>query len=195
MKTSRTLLLLANGFEILEASAFIDILGWNLTEGDKSTLLNTCGLSKHLKSSFNQNFSIDYLVNEINVNDFDALVIPGGFKDFNYYEQAYNESFLKLIRRFDKFNKIIASVCVGALPIAKSGVLKNRNATTYNKLEYRNSLINWGVNVINKPIVIDESIITSVGPSTATDVAFLLLEKLTSAENSQKVKQLMGYEI
>jgi 4-methyl-5(b-hydroxyethyl)-thiazole monophosphate biosynthesis len=195
LKTSRTLLLLANGFEILEASAFIDILGWNLTEGDKSTLLNTCGLSKHLKSSFNQNFSIDYLVNETNVNDFDALVIPGGFKDFNYYEQAYDESFLEVIRRFDKFNKIIASVCVGALPIAKSGVLKNRNATTYNKLEYRNSLINWGVNVINKPIVIDESIITSVGPSTATDVAFLLLEKLTSAENVQRVKKLMGYEI
>ena len=50
----KVLLLLANGFEILEASAFIDVIGWNLKEGDQSTALHTCALSKEIKSAFDQ---------------------------------------------------------------------------------------------------------------------------------------------
>ena len=51
----------------------------------------------------------------------------------------------------------------------------------------------FGVEVINQPIVIDQNIITSWNPSTAMEVAFLLLEKLTNKENKEKVKELMGY--
>ena len=50
-----------------------------------------------------------------------------------------------------------------------------------------------GVDVVNEPIVISKNIITSWNPSTAMDVAFLLLEKLTSLENTMKVKTLMGF--
>ena len=42
-------------------------------------------------------------------------------------------------------------------------------------------------------IVIDGNLITSCGPSTATDVAFLLLEKLTDQESAEKVRELMGF--
>ena len=55
----RVLLLLANGFETFEASAFIDVIGWNLVDGDGSTELFTCGLQKEIKSSFNQRFIVD----------------------------------------------------------------------------------------------------------------------------------------
>ena len=54
-----------------------------------------------------------------------------GFEEFGFYEEAYDVKFLDLIREFDKKGKYIASICVGALPIGKSGVLINRNATTY----------------------------------------------------------------
>ena len=189
----KTLLLLANGFEILEASAFVDVMGWNLKEGDYSTELFTCALKKEIKSSFNQTFKVDYLINELDVNSFDALAVPGGFKDFNYYKDAYNEDFLNVIRSFNQQNKIIATVCVGALPLAKSGALKNKNGTTYSSIEYRNELKSFLVNLIDKPIVEDENIITSCGPSTATDVAFILLEKLTNKENTKKVRELMGF--
>ena len=193
MKHQKILLLLANGFEILEASAFIDIMGWNLEEGDNSTKLYSCGLRKEVNSSFNQKFIVNYLVNEVDIDSFHALVIPGGFKNYGYYKDAYNIEFLNLIREFRSKNKIIASVCVGALPLAKSGVLKNKNATTYNQAEYRQSLKNNAVVVSNEEIVIDDKLITSNGPSTATEVAFILLERLTSIENTLKVRKLMGF--
>ena len=52
---------------------------------------------------------------------------------------------------------------------------------------------NKSVNVLNQPIVEDGNIITSWNPSTAMDVAFLLLEKLTSKENTNNIKKLMGF--
>ena len=48
----KVLLLLAEGFEVFEASVFIDVFGWNLVEGDNSTQLFTCGLRKEINSSF-----------------------------------------------------------------------------------------------------------------------------------------------
>ena len=184
---------MANGFEILEASAFIDVMGWNLEEGDNSTKLYSCGLRKEVNSSFNQKFVVNYLVNEVDIDSFHALVIPGGFKNYGYYEDAFNIEFLKIIREFRSRNKIIASVCVGALPLAKSGILKNKNATTYNQTEYRQILKNNGVVVSNEQIVIDDNLITSNGPSTAIEVAFILLERLTSIENTLQVRKLMGF--
>jgi 4-methyl-5(b-hydroxyethyl)-thiazole monophosphate biosynthesis len=193
LKQKKILLLLANGFEILEASAFIDVMGWNLAEGDNSTKLYSCGLRKELNSSFNQKFVVNYLVNEVDIDSFNTLVIPGGFKNYGYYEDAYNIEFLKIIREFRSQNKIIASVCVGALPLAKSGILKNKNATTYNQTEYRQILKNNGVVVSNEQIVIDDNLITSNGPSTAVEVAFILLKRLTSKENTLQVRKLMGF--
>ena len=189
----KILLLLSNGFEILEASTFIDVMGWNLEEGDNSTKLYSCGLRKEINSSFNQKFTVNCLVNEVDVDSFDALVVPGGFKNYGYYEDAYSIEFLNLIRDFRSKNKIITSVCVGALALAKSGVLKNKNATTYNQAEYRQTLKNNGVIVSNEEIVIDDNLITSNGPSTAIEVAFILLERLTSTENTLQVRKLMGY--
>lgn len=189
----KILLLLSNGFEILEASAFIDVMGWNLEEGDNSTMLHSCGLRKEINSSFNQKFRVNCLVNEVEVDSFNALVIPGGFKNYGYYEDAYNIKFLNLIREFTSQNKIIASVCVGALPLAKSGILNNKNATTYNQNEYRQTLKNQGVVVSNEEIVIDDNLITSNSPSTAIKVAFIVLERLTTKKNTLKVKNLMGF--
>jgi 4-methyl-5(b-hydroxyethyl)-thiazole monophosphate biosynthesis len=193
LKQQKILLLLANGFEILEASAFIDVMGWNLEEGDNSTKLYSCGLRKEVNSSFNQKFVVNYLVNEVDIDSFHALVIPGGFKNYGYYEDAFNIEFLKIIREFRSRNKIIASVCVGALPLAKSGILKNKNATTYNQTEYRQILKNNGVVVSHLQIVIDDNLITSNGPSTAIEVAFILLKRLTSKENTLQVRKLMGF--
>jgi protein deglycase len=189
----KVLLLLAEGFEVFEASVFIDVIGWNLVEGDCSTELFTCGLRKEIKSSFNQRFIVDYLINDVDINKFDALAIPGGFEVYGFYKDAYNDQFLDLIRGFRENNKIIASICVGALPLGKSGVLKNKNGTTYDNAVRREALQGFGVNVINQPIVIDDNMITSWNPSTAVDVALLLLEHLTTKENADKIRQLMGF--
>ncbi|MDP4207210.1 MAG: DJ-1/PfpI family protein [Bacteroidota bacterium] len=189
----KVLLLLADGFETFEASAFIDVIGWNLAEGDNSTELFTCGLKKEIKSSFNQRFIVDYLVDEIDINSFDALAIPGGFEVYGFYKDAYDEKFLDLIIAFKSNSKIIASICAGALPIGKSGILKDKKGTVYNSEIRREALKGFGVNVIHQPIVIDDNVITSWNPSTAIDVALLLLEHLTNKTNADKIRQLMGF--
>ena len=190
----RVLLLLAGGFETYEASAFIDVIGWNLVNGDGSTELFTCGLRKEIKTSFNQRLIIDYLVSEIDIDLFDALAIPGGFEEYDYYADAYDEQFLDLIRGFKAKEKIIASICTAALPLGKSGILQNKKGTTYNQNSIRqDTLSGFGVQVMNEHIVVDDNIITSWNPSTAVDVALLLLELLTSKTNADFIRQIMGF--
>jgi 4-methyl-5(b-hydroxyethyl)-thiazole monophosphate biosynthesis len=189
----KILLLLADGFEIFEASVFIDVMGWNLVEGDKSTELFTCGLSKEIKSSFNQRFVVDYVIDDIDVKSFDALAIPGGFEIYGFYKDAYDVRFLNLISEFRAENKIVATICVGALPLGKSGALKGKKGTTYNSEVRREALKGFGVNVVHEPIVVDDKMITSWNPSTAINVALLLLEDLTSKDNADKVRKLMGF--
>jgi protein deglycase len=190
----KVLLLLADGFETFEASVFIDVIGWNLVDGDHSTELFTCGLKKEIKSSFNQRFIVDYLIEEIDISSFDALAVPGGFEVYGFYNDAYDERFLGLIRSFKANNKCIASICVGALPLGKSGVLKGKKGTTYNNAKRREALKEFGVQVIHQPIVEDDNMITSWNPSTAVDVALLLLEHLTTKNNAHKIRRLLGFE-
>ncbi|MBI6871245.1 DJ-1/PfpI family protein [Clostridium aciditolerans] len=190
----KVLLLLANGFEAAEASVFTDVIGWNKSDGDGTTDLITVGTREKLKCTFNFTVIPEMHINEVNIDEFDALAVPGGFEEAGFYEDAYSEDFLNIIREFDKRGKIIASICVGALPIGKSGVLACRNATTYNFGKRQKQLSEFGANVLgDEPIVVDKNIITSYNPSTAFGVAFKLLEMLTSKENCDNVKKLMGF--
>jgi 4-methyl-5(b-hydroxyethyl)-thiazole monophosphate biosynthesis len=191
----KVLLLLANGFETYEASVFIDVIGWNLVDGDGSTMLESCGIKKEVSSSFGQRMIVDHLIDEINVDNFDALAIPGGFEEYDFYDEAYDDRFSEIIRKFNDQNKVITSVCVGSLAIGKSGILSGKKGTTYClKPKRQETLRSFGVSVINEPIVIEDNIITSWDPSTAIDVAFILLEKLTSKENSEHIRAIMGFK-
>lgn len=193
----RVLLLLADGFEAVEASVFTDVIGWNRQLGDKSTELVTVGLKPTLTCTFNFIVTPELLLENAVLDDFDALAIPGGFGTAGFYQDAYSDAFLEVIRHFNDRNKWIASICVAALPVAKSGALCGRTGTTYalGTGSRQKQLADLGVKVIpDQPIVVDGNIITSYNPATAFDVAFLLLEKLTSAENAQLVKHLMGFD-
>ena len=193
----KVLLLLANGFEAFEASVFADVIGWNKLEGDLNTELLTTGLHEEIKSTVGFAVKRELRISEINVDEFDALAIPGGFEEEGYYDDAFHEDFLNLIKKFHESNKIIASICVGALPIAKSGILKNKNATTYGigQSTRQKQLSDFGVSVIpDQSMVVDGNIITGYNPSASFEVAFYLLELLTSKDNCSKIKALMGFK-
>ncbi|WP_459481564.1 DJ-1/PfpI family protein [Clostridium saccharoperbutylacetonicum] len=191
----KTLIFLAKGFETMEFSVFVDIMGWARNDYGYDVPVVTCGFQKQVISTFNIPVMVDKTIDEINVDEYDALAIPGGFEEFGFYEEAYNERFLNLIREFNSKGKIIATICVGALPVGKSGILKNRKATTYHLRDaYRQKqLKEFDVNVVNEPIVVDKNIITSYCPETASGVAFRLLEMLTSEEQMKIVKAAMGF--
>ena len=192
----RVLLFLCQGFEELEAAVFTDVLGWSRLEGIEPVEVVTAGLRPKLKCTWNMMVMPEMPYEDIEVDDFDAIAIPGGFDEADFYKDAYDERFLQLIREFDQQGKLIASVCVGAMPVGKSGVLKDRRATTYDLSggHRRIQLSEMGVHVLDQRLVIDNSIITSTGPATGLDVAFTLLEKLTSLENTQIVRKMMRFE-
>jgi 4-methyl-5(b-hydroxyethyl)-thiazole monophosphate biosynthesis len=191
----KVLLLLAKGFETMEFSVFVDVLGWARNDFGCDVTVETCGIHKEIISTFNIPVVVDKTLDQVNATNYDALAIPGGFDEFGFYEEAYDERFLNLIRDFDRLGKIIATICVAALPLGKSGVLKNRRATTYHLRDgYRQrQLAQFQVEVVNEPIVVDHNIITSYCPQTAPGVAFKLLEMLTSKEKMEEVKEAMGF--
>jgi 4-methyl-5(b-hydroxyethyl)-thiazole monophosphate biosynthesis len=192
----KVLLFLAQGFEEYEASVFTDVIGWSRIYGTEPVELITTGLHTEIKCTWNLTVKPEIEFDKIHIKDFDALAIPGGFEKAGFYQDAFDERFLNLIREFDQEGKIIASICVAALPIGKSGVLNGRKATTYDLLDglRRKQLSDFGANVQDEKIVVDKNIITSTGPSTGLDVAFRLLEMLTSSENVDLVKKYMRFE-
>lgn len=192
----KILLFCNKGFETMEFAPFVDVFGWARNDFHYDIDVVTCGFSKVVTSTFGIPVTVDVTFEEICVDDYDALAIPGGFEEFGFYEEAYDERFLNLIREFDRQNKYIASICVGALPIGKSGVLLGRNATTYHLSggNRQQQLASFGVHVIpDQRIVKDCNIITSFCPETAADVAFQLLSCLVGEEKARVVAAAMGY--
>ncbi|KPU52275.1 DJ-1/PfpI family protein [Bacillus wiedmannii] len=191
----KILLLLADGFEAVEASVFTDVLGWNKWEGDGSTEVITAGLRDKLTCTWNFTVIPEKTVDNIQLDEFDALAIPGGFEEAGFYRDAFSKEFLHVIQHFYVKQKPIASICVASLALGKSGILIDKKATTYSHptSKRKEQLKNFGAKVQNDLIVQDGNIITSSNPGTAFDVAFLLLEKLTSKQNAKHVKNLMGF--
>lgn len=195
MENKKVLVFLAKAFETMEFSVFIDVIGWARVCYGHGLFVETCAFTKEVISTFNVSVRVDKTIEEIRVDEYAALAIPGGFGEFGFYEEAYDERFLDLIKDFDAKNKIIATVCTGALPLGKSGILKDRKATTYhlNNGYRQKELKEFGVNVVNEPIVVDGKIITSYCPETSPTVAFELLKMLTSEEEMTVVKKAMGF--
>lgn len=195
MKNKKVLLFLAQGFEAYEASVFTDVMGWSRSLGTEPVDLITTALRPEITCTWNLIVRPELDFENVKVQDYDALAIAGGFEKAGFYEDAYDERLLNLIREFDGEGKIIAAICVAAMPVGKSGVLKERNATTYDLLEgvRRKQLADFGANVLDENIVLDKNIITSTGPSTALDVAFSMLEMLTNKENVDVVKKYMRF--
>ena len=176
----RVLLFLAKGFETMEFSVFVDVMGWARNDYGCDITVDTCGLQKQVVSTFGVPVIVDRTLDEIHINDYDALAIPGGFEEFGFYEEAFSEPVSALIRAFHAQEKPIATICVAALALAHSGILTGKRATTYHLQggHRQKQLAAYGVDVVNEPIVATGNIITSYCPQTAPGVAFALLKTL-----------------
>jgi protein deglycase len=148
-----------------------------------------------LRCTFGFSVVPDLVLTRASSDGFDALAIPGGFEEAGFYEDAYHPLFLDLIRAFDAAAKPIAAICVGALPLARAGVLAGRRATTYHLLGggRRQQLGDMGAVVVDAGLVVDGHLVTSTGPSTSIDVALTLLGMLTSAEAAARTRALMAF--
>jgi 4-methyl-5(b-hydroxyethyl)-thiazole monophosphate biosynthesis len=189
----RVLLLLADGFELLEAAGFTDVLGWADVTGDEPIALISAGLRSPVRTTFGFSVVPDTVVSEVDLESFDALAIPGGFGHAGFYTDALSDAFIAIIRRFEGAGKPVGSVCVAALALGAAGILKGRRATTYHRAggKRKDQLEGYGARFVDQPVVVDGRLITSTGPGTAIEVAFTLLAALTSQANADHVRALM----
>jgi protein deglycase len=186
----RILILLSNGFEAMEAACFTEVFGWASIFGEIRFDQLSVGLRNPIKTTFGFDVIPEALLDDINCDEFDALVIPGGFGDAGFYEEALSEPFLDVIRSFDRRKAPIAAVCVSALSLAAAGVLKGKRATVYHQIggTRKAELESYGAVFVDEPLVIDGHLMTSTGPGTGIELALKLLEVLTSPAFAQELR-------
>ncbi len=78
------------------------------------------------------NFILNYSFDDVNVNDYDGLVITGG-RAPEYLR--LNKSVIEIVKHFFETNKPVASICHGAQILTASGVLEGRKLTSYPTVE------------------------------------------------------------
>jgi protease I len=104
-------------------------------------------------------FPVDASVEDVSADDFDAVVIPGGFAPDALRR---SEKVLDLVRAFDAADKPIAFIChAGWVPIS-AGILKGRRATSFSAI--KDDMVNAGCDFEDAPIVVDGNLISSRHP-------------------------------
>jgi len=96
-------------------------------------------------------------INDINVNDFKVLVLPGGVKSMEILR--LNKDVLKLINEFNNDSKLIAATCSAIMLLISAKIIKNKKVTGY--YAWKDDIENAGGIFVDKPCVIDGNIITS----------------------------------
>ncbi len=96
-------------------------------------------------------------INEVKVEDYDILVIPGGVKAMEKVRQDKN--IINFISDFDKRKKTIACICSGAQLLISAKIVKDRKIAGYYSM--KDDLINAGAKYTDLPAVIDNHIVTT----------------------------------
>jgi len=116
---------------------------------------------------------------ELELVDFDAIVFiggPGALKELDD-EKSYN-----IIKETVLQNKVLGSICISPVILAKAGVLKGKKATVWNSTLDRGPikiLKENGAIYIPEEVVIDGKIITANGPDAAEEFGTKLVGVLT----------------
>lgn len=105
-------------------------------------------------------FFVTKTFNEAVVNEYDALVVPGG--TINADNLRVNVAAQTWLKSFLSDNKPVAIICHGPWLLISSGVASGRTLTSYHTL--KDDLINAGAHWVDKEVVVDENLITSRNP-------------------------------
>jgi protein deglycase len=168
---------MAAGFEEIEFSSIVDILRRAEVE------ILTAGLKDGLiEGAHGVRARADMSLDQVEADNFDAIIIPGGSPGFINLSQ--DERVLNLLREMDKAGKYIAAICGGPSVLARAGVFRGRKATIYPGME---GMLE-GAESVDSRVVVDGKLITSKGPGTAMDFALKLVEILEGKDIMEEVK-------
>ncbi len=173
-------ILLAPGYEELEAVTVIDVLRRAGVE-----ILIT-GLSDDpVPSAREVKIVPDTTIDQLDPAELDMVVLPGGLPGVANLKK--DPRVKELLDQVNQRGKVCAAICAAPGALASFGLLKGKKATIYPSL--REEL--KGAELSDAPVVVDGHVVTSQGPGTALSFAFKLAEILVGPEKAQKVAQAM----
>jgi len=119
---------------------------------------------------------------------FDVLVVPGG-----YGQQAlmHDDEVLELIRRHVQNEKLLFSVCTGALLCGVAGVLVERQVTTH--WSARHLMPHYGAELVDARVAVDGNIISAAGVTAGLDAALVLVSLLRGDPAAQEIQLAIEY--
>jgi DJ-1 family protein len=174
----KALVPIANGSEEMEAVIIIDTLRRANFEVTVAGL--TAGV---IEASRGVKIVPDMMWDEVNPEDFDILLLPGGF--------GGTEAFMKhagvqqAIKDFNASGKWLGCICAAALALNEAGVLAGKKFTCYPGVE---ELLPAEIQPVTDIVVVDGKLITSQGPGTAFEFALKVIAECDSPNLSAEVR-------
>ncbi len=173
-------LLLADGFEEVEAMAIVDVL----RRADITVVI--AGLhTGHIESARHVKVIPDTSIDTIRADNFDMLVLPGGQPGADNLNA--DERVKDLIREFYDKGKLTGAICAAPYVLANAGILAGRQATAYPSFKDRLGTALYKA----ENVVADGQILTSRGPGTALEFGIAIVERLVGLERAEAIKEAM----
>ncbi len=128
-----------------------------------------------IKAKYHFTVEATLTLDEVNVQDYDGLFLPGGTAPEKIRLQP---KALEIARAFDKAGKPIGAICHGQLILISAGLIKDKKCTCY--IGVRDDLINAGAVYVNERVVVDGGLVTSRHPN---DLAYCMHEFIKLIKN------------
>lgn len=176
----RVLLLLAEGFEEIEALTVVDYLR------RKDIACDTCSITEEKKVEGAHRIVVeaDKLLEDIgNINSYDGIVLPGGLPGATNLRD--NKRVIELVREFDESKKLIAAICAAPIILEEAGVISGKNITSYPGIEEELKSGNYKEDLVVK----DEHIITGRGPAVAVYFTLEVIEYLVGEQKKEDLRK------
>lgn len=176
----RVALLLADGFEEVEAMAVIDVL----RRADVEVIV--AGLHDgHVTSARKVKVVPDTVIDTVTPEDFDMVVLPGGQPGADNLNA--DPRVRDLVSKFYGKGKLMGAICAAPYVLANAGVLDGRRATAFPSYRGRLGTAKYE----ERPVVEDGNVLTSRGPATALAFGLAIAAKLAGPEKARKIKEAM----
>lgn len=169
---------LAKGFEELEAVALIDVMR---RAGLEVVIAGIDG--EYIEGANNMVLKADEKIDTILADDYDMVVLPGGFGGTEIL--AKDSRVQNLIKAMAVENKMIGAICAAPLALHKAGVLEGKY-TCYPSVEEHIGVKNY---TADEKVVISGNVMTSRGPGTAICFGLAIVKKLCGVEMHNQLKE------
>ena len=197
----KVLIVATDGMEDMEIAAIREISGWTkVVEGIEQVEVQVGAWDNPVHLFHGTNIVPDLDMKDANVDDYDAIVIPGGWPGTKFFDLTFSDEFANFLKKAQEKNKLIVALCFGILPVANSGIIKGKKATIFTSNtplkceEFKGKLIDMGVEYVEAAIHHEDNIISNIGPAVAREVAFQMVEKLIGAESTEKIQDMMMWK-